>query len=55
MSEVIITSTGKVEKIDGKWMIIPDKNSPDIRFLGFTDRIPYDCAVIRHKSKYGLF
>lgn len=25
------------------------------RWLNYTDRNPYDCAIIRHESKYGLF
>lgn len=53
--ETIITTSGIVEMKNGKWEIIPDTNSDDIRRLNYTDRYPCDCAIIRHDSKYGLF
>ena len=53
--EAFITTSGLIEKNNGKWEITPDKNSKDIRWLNYTDRYPYDCAIIRHNSKYGLF
>ena len=55
MNKEIETSAGIVENIDGKWVITPNSNSSDISFQSFTDRNPYDCAVIRHGSKYGFF
>ena len=55
MNKEIETSAGIVENIDGKWVITPNSNSSDISFQNFTDRNPYDCAVIRHGSKYGFF
>ena len=55
MNKEIETSAGIVENIDGKWVISPNSNSPDISFQNFTDRNPYDCAVIRHGVKYGFF
>ena len=55
MDKVIKTSTGIVEKIDDKWTLVPNDNNDDISWQCFTDRNPYDFAVIRHESKYGLF
>ena len=53
--KTIITTSGKVEMKNNQWVIVPDMSSKDIRPLHFTDRYPYDCAVIRHDSKYGIF
>lgn len=53
--ETIITTSGIVEMINGKWKITPDTKSEDIRWLNYTDRNPYDCAIIRHDTKYGFF
>ena len=57
MSKVIETTLGRVEHIESKWVITPnmDQEQDDLSLQNFTDRAPYDCAVIRHGSKYGLF
>lgn len=53
--KTIITSSGKVVMKNNQWEIVPDMSSKDIRILNYTDRNPYDCAIIRHNSKYGFF
>lgn len=55
MDKIFKTSSGIVELIDGNWTIVPNGNDDDISWQNFTDRFPYDFAVIRHESKYGLF
>lgn len=55
MNKEINTISGLAEYIDGKWIFTPNENGEGISWQNFTDRNPYDCAIIRHESKYGLF
>lgn len=53
--DIIQTTCGDLEKIDGTWMFHPIKEDENLAWIPYTDHWTCDTLILKNDEKYGLY